>query len=153
LRDGINCYIDMLIKDKYIKTIALNYGIITTDQLDIITKRYDRINKIKPPIIINNDKIIYFSEKNKTTQTFEEIDHYFEWGDRKTVIKAPFSSITNQECKILWNAIKMSEKYTFDSGYAGRDEWRHKTWKYNISNTDMDKLENLYYRYLMGYID
>src|SRR3989338_4682845 len=50
LRDGINCYIDILVKDKYIKNIALNYGIITPYQLEIINKRYDRINKLNQSI-------------------------------------------------------------------------------------------------------
>mgnify|MGYP001059172673 CR=1 FL=1 len=152
LRDGINCYIDIIVKDKYINMVMEDYGIITSLELEIINNRYNRITNLKSPIIINNNKVIYFTEKNRRTETFQEINYHYTRG-QDIIIISPFKSIKNLDCSQLWNNIHKTVDYKFIKGWVGRDEYTEKTWTYNIINSDMDILEHFYYRYLMGYID
>lgn len=153
MRDNINCYLDLLLDNKYLISILEYYGIINRDSIIIFQKRYERVKNLPEGVIIQFDKLTFFSETNRKTNEFVESKHQFDWCNQKESNMAPFKVIKDVQFNILWDQISKTVKYEKKEGYCGRDYYRDEYWKYNINNNDMNLIEHFYYRYLIGYID
>lgn len=153
MRDRTGCYLDLIINNNYVNEIVSYYNIINENEKIILNKRYQRMKNKPVDVIINENGLIYFSSKDRETETFEEHHYDFEWNNQKYVKEAPFKIIKNSEFRELWAKILETEKHEKNEGYEGRDYYCDQKWIYNITKYQMDHLEILYYKYLLGFID